>query len=137
MNSVSISAILSTLLLIVYYFSTFREEIKNESYFQLFISVVSFLIMYISTFILIFNIIEIYKSLNIYEIQSVRNAPSLRPVSSLRTREDTFARALARRAPDPDNVINPLFDRSPQFLQGPFGPNNPRANQVYYTFLRN
>jgi uncharacterized membrane protein len=137
MNSVSISAILSTLLLIAYYFSTFREETENESYFQLFISVISFLIMYISTFILIFNIIEIYKSLNMSEIQSTSDAPSLMRVPSLRTRQDTFARMLARRAPDPDNIIDPLFDRSPQFLQGPFGPNNPRSNQIYYTFLRN
>ena len=143
MNSVSISAILSTLLIIAYYFSTFREETKNESYFQLFISVISFFIMYISTFIIIFNIIEIYKSLNIYEVPpvppvpSVPSLPPVRRVPSLRTREDNFARVLARAAPDPDNVINPLFDRSPQFLQGPFGPNRPRANQIWYTLFTN
>jgi hypothetical protein len=109
--------------MIIYYFTTFREETKNENYSKFLISSVLFLLLYVATFILIYNIIEIYKSFGKSHIEATR-----------RMREDTFARLLARRAPDPDNVINPLFDRSPQFLSGPFGPNNPRANQIAYTF---
>jgi hypothetical protein len=120
---------LTTILLSVYYFTTFKEEIKNENYYQYSISVALFLLLYISTFFLIYNIVDVYNSYNKYKI------PQVDPVASLRRREDTFARTLARRAPDPDNVINPLFDRSPQFLTGPFGPNNPRANQIAYTFF--
>ena len=123
MSTLFITSALSTSIMIIYYFTTFREETKNENYSKFLISSVLFLLLYVATFILIYNIIEIYKSFGKSHIEATR-----------RMREDTFARLLARRAPDPDNVINPLFDRSPQFLSGPFGPNNPRANQIAYTF---
>jgi hypothetical protein len=123
MSTIFITSALSTSIMIIYYFTTFREETKNENYSKFLISSVLFLLLYVATFILIYNIIEIYKSFGKSHIEATR-----------RMREDTFARLLARRAPDPDNVINPLFDRSPQFLSGPFGPNNPRANQIAYTF---
>jgi hypothetical protein len=125
-----ISSTISTIIMVIYYFTSFKEETKNENYPKFLISVVLFLLLYISTFILIFNIIEVYKSFGKSNVES--NVEMAR-----RMREDTFARLLARRAPDPDNVINPLFDRSPQFLSGPFGPNNPRANQIAYTFYNN
>jgi ABC-type sugar transport system permease subunit len=108
----------------IYYFTTFRKETKNEDSSKFLVSVILFLLLYVATFILIFNILNFYKSFN-------KNDNFMEK----RSREDNFARLLARRAPDPDNVINPLFDRSPQFLRGPFGPNNPRANQIAYTFF--
>jgi len=117
--------------MVIYYFTKFRDETKNESYSKFFVSVILLLLLYIATFILIFNIIEIYKSFGKKNLSYEDSA------ITRRAREDTFARLLARRAPDPDNVINPLFDRSPQFLSGPFGPNNPRANQIAYTFYNN
>jgi len=126
MSTLFTTSVLSTSIMIIYYFTTFREETKNENYSKFLISSVLFLLLYVATFILIYNIIEIYKSFGKSHIVATR-----------RMREDTFARILARRAPDPDNVINPLFDRSPQFLSGPFGTNNPRANQIAYTFYNN
>jgi len=126
MSTIFTTSVLSTSIMIIYYFTTFREETKNENYSKFLISSVLFLLLYVATFILIYNIIEIYKSFGKSHIDATR-----------RMREDTFARILARRAPDPDNVINPLFDRSPQFLSGPFGTNNPRANQIAYTFYNN
>jgi len=126
MSTLFTTSVLSTSIMIIYYFTTFREETKNENYSKFLISGILFLLFYVAMFILIYNIIEIYKSFGKSHIDVTR-----------RMREDTFARLLARRAPDPDNVINPLFDRSPQFLSGPFGSNNPRANQIAYTFYNN
>jgi hypothetical protein len=127
MNTLILSATLSTTVMSIYYLTTFRKETKNENYSKFFVSIALFLLLYIATFILIFNTIEVYKSYS--KKTSIYNS-----TSSRRLREDAFARILARRASDPDNVINPLFDRSPQFLSGPFGSNNPRANQIAYTF---
>jgi hypothetical protein len=130
MNNITLilSTATTSVAMSIYYFTTFREETKNQDYSEFFVSIVLFLLLYIATFILIYNIIEVYKSYS-------KKNPIYNSTSSRRFREDVFARSLARRAPDPDNVINPLFDRSPQFLSGPFGPNNPRANQVAYTFF--
>lgn len=119
-----LSTAISTISMTIYYFTTFRKETKNEDSSKFLVSVILFLLLYVATFILIFNILNFYKSFN-------KNNNFMEK----RSREDNFARLLARRAPDPDNVINPLFDRSPQFLRGPFGPNNPRANQIAYTFF--
>jgi hypothetical protein len=116
----------------IYYLTIFREETKNENYSEFFVSIILLLLLYIATFILIFNMIEVYKSFGKF-----KRTPIISNNITRRAREDTFSRLLARRAPDPDNVINPLFDRSPQFLSGPFGPNNPRANQIAYTFYNN
>jgi hypothetical protein len=118
--------------MIIYYFTTFKEETKNENYSKFFVSILLFLLLYIAIFILIFNAIEVYKSFSKF-----KRTPTINNNITRRAREDTFVRLLSRRAPDPDNVINPLFDRSPQFLSGPFGPNNPRANQIAYTFYNN
>ena len=131
MNSIIITTIVSTIVMSIYYFTTFKEETKNETYPKFLISILFFLLLYVAIFVLIFNIIEIYKSY-VYYSKIVPNS-----VATRRAREDNFARLLARRAPDPDNVINPLFDRSPQFLSGPFGQMNPRANQIAYTFYNN
>jgi hypothetical protein len=122
--------------MIIYYFTTFREETKNENYSKFFVSILLFLLLYVATFIFIFNTIEVYKVFG-ESFRKSKNSSPLDNVTARRTREDTFARLLARSAPDPDNVINPLFDRSPQFLSGPFGPSNPRANQLAYTFYNN
>jgi hypothetical protein len=130
MSTTTIASILSTTTMVIYYFTKFRDETKNQNYSEFFVSVVLLLLLYIATFILIFNIIVVYKSFT-KKISYEEN------VFARRAREDTFSRLLARRAPDPNNVINPLFDRSPQFLTGPFGPNNPRANQIAYTFYNN
>lgn len=132
MNTIIMSATLSTTVMTIYYLTKFREETKNENYSEFFVSIVLFLLLYIAMFILIFNIINVYKLYNKSLHKSINT--SLDNVTRLRAREDTFARLLARNASDPDSVINPLFDRSPQFLSGPFGPNNPRANQIAYTF---
>jgi hypothetical protein len=133
MNTIIISATLSTTLMTIYYLTKFREETKNENYSEFFVSIVLFLLLYIAMFILIFNIINVYNK----SFSKSINMSSLDNVTRRRAREDTFARLLARNASDPDSVINPLFDRSPQFLSGPFGPNNPRANQIAYTFYNN
>jgi len=130
MNTIIISATLSTTLMTIYYLTKFREETKNENYSEFFVSIVLFLLLYIAMFILIFNIINVDNK----SFSKSINMSSLDNVTRRRAREDTFARLLARNASDPDSVINPLFDRSPQFLSGPFGPNNPRANQIAYTF---
>jgi cell division protein FtsI/penicillin-binding protein 2 len=132
MNTIIISATLSTTVMTIYYLTIFREETKNENYSEFFVSIVLFLLLYIAMFILIFNIINVYNINKSFSKST--NMSSLDNVTRRRAREDTFARLLARNAPDPDNVINPLFDRSPQFLSGPFGPNNPRGNQIAYTF---
>jgi hypothetical protein len=130
MNTIIVSATLSTTLMIIYYLTKFREETKNENYSEFFVSIVLFLLLYIAMFILILNIINVYNK----SFSKSINTSSLDNVTIRRAREDTFARLLARNASDPDSVINPLFERSPQFLSGPFGPNNPRANQIAYTF---
>jgi|688.fasta_scaffold184235_2 hypothetical protein len=130
MNTIIVSATLSTTLMIIYYLTKFREETKNENYSEFFVSIVLFLLLYIAMFILILNIINVYNK----SFSKSINTSSLDNVTIRRAREDTFARLLARNASDPDTVINPLFERSPQFLSGPFGPNNPRANQIAYTF---
>jgi hypothetical protein len=134
MNTLIVSSTLSTMVMTIYYLTTFREETKNENYYKFFVSILLFLLLYLATFILIFNIIEVYKS---FGKSNFTRTPTINNNITRRAREDTFARLLSRRAPDPDNVINPLFDRSPQFLSGPFGPNNPRANQIAYTFYNN
>jgi hypothetical protein len=130
MNTIIVSATLSTTLMTIYYLTKFREETKNENYSEFFVSIVLFLLLYIAMFILILNIINVYNK----SFSKSINTSSLDNVTLRRAREDTFARLLARNASDPDSVINPLFERSPQFLSGPFGPNNPRANQIAYTF---
>ena len=135
MNTFLISAITSTTLMLIYYLTLFREETKNENYSEFLISSVLFLLLYIATFILILNILGVYSSFS--RSTSMYTSTPISTSNSRRAREDTFARLLARRAPDPDNVINPLFDRSPQFLNGPFGPNNLRGNQIAYTFFNN
>ena len=132
MNTIIITSTLSTMVMTIYYLTIFREETKNENYSEFFVSIILLLLLYIATFILIFNMIEVYKSFGKFE-----RTPMINNNITRRAREDMFARLLSRRAPDPDNVINPLFDRSPQFLSGPFGPNNPRANQIAYTFYNN
>lgn len=143
MNTLIVSSTLSTMVMTIYYLTTFREETKNENYYKFFVSILLFLLLYLATFILIFNVIEVYKSFgksNFTRTPTINNNITRRAREDTVTRrahEDTFARLLSRRAPDPDNVINPLFDRSPQFLSGPFGPNNPRANQIAYTFYNN
>jgi hypothetical protein len=131
MNTVFRSILISSILLIIYYFTLFKEETKNDKPSEFLVSIVLLLLLYIATTILIFNIIEVYKTFG------KKILPSTDNFMARRDREDTFARLLARKAPDPNNVINPLFDRSPQFLRGPFGPNNPRANQIAYTFFNN
>jgi hypothetical protein len=135
MNTFLISAITSTALMLIYYLTLFREETKNENYSKFLISSVLFLLLYIATFILILNILGVYSSFS--RSTSTYTSTPISTSNSTRAREDIFARLLARRAPDPDDVINPLFDRSPQFLSGPFGPNNPRGNQIAYTFYNN
>jgi len=132
MSTLFTTTAISTSIMIIYYFTTFREETKNENYSKFFVSILLFLLLYIAFFILIFNAIEVYKSFSKF-----KRTPTINNNITRRAREDTFARLLSRRAPDPDNVIIPLFDRSPQFLSGPFGPNNPRANQIAYTFYNN
>lgn len=132
MNIVFLSAIVSTIVMIIYYFTSFKEETKNETYSKFLISVVLFLLLYIATFIFIFNI------LHVYILITTPNSSGRENLIPRRTRneaDDIFARELARRAPDPDNVINPLFQRSPQFLRGPFGPNNPWGNQLAFTYF--
>ena len=134
MNIVFLSAIVSTIVMIIYYFTSFKEETKNETYPKFLISVILFLLLYIATFIFIFNI------LHVYILITTPNSSGHKNLIPRRTRnevDDIFARELARRAPDPDNVINPLFQRSPQFLRGPFGPNNPWGNQLAFTFFNN
>jgi hypothetical protein len=121
--------------MLIYYLTLFREETKNENYSKFLISSVLFLLLYIATFILILNILGVYSSFS--RSTSTYTSTPISTSNSTRAREDIFARLLARRAPDPDDVINPLFDRSPQFLSGPFGPNNPRGNQIAYTFYNN
>lgn len=133
MNILINSIIVSTILMIIYYFTTFREETKNETYPKFFISVILFLLLYIATFIFIFNILHIYKTTT--KNKNLSGRENLIPRRTQSEIDNIFARELARRAPDPDNVINPLFQSSPQFLSGPFGPNNPRANQLAYTFF--
>jgi len=135
MNTFLISAITSTTLMLIYYLTLFREETKNENYSKFLISSVLFLLLYMATFILILNILGVYSSFS--RSTSMYTSTPISTSNSTRAREDIFARLLARRAPDPDDVINPLFDRSPQFLSGPFGPNNPRGNQIAYTFFNN
>jgi len=135
MNTFLISAITSTTLMLIYYLTLFREETKNENYSKFLISSVLFLLLYMATFILILNILGVYSSFS--RSTSMYTSTPISTSNSTRAREDIFARLLARRAPDPDDVINPLFDRSPQFLSGPFGPNNPRGNQIAYTFYNN
>jgi len=130
MNTLIVSYTMSTMIMIVYYLTIFKEETKNENYSEFFVSILLFLLLYIATFILIFNMIEVYKSFGKF-----KRTPTINNNITRRVDDEMFARLLSRRAPDPDNVINPLFDRSPQFLSGPFGPNNPRANQIAYTFF--
>ena len=132
MSTLFTTTAISTSIMIIYYLTIFREETKNENYSKFFVSILLFILLHIATFILIFNAIEVYKSFSKF-----KRTPTINNIVAQRAREDTFARLLSRRAPDPDNVINPLFDRSPQFLSGPFGPNNPRANQIAYTFYNN
>jgi len=130
MSTLFTTTAISTSIMIIYYFTTFREETKNENYSEFFVSIILLLLLYIATFILIFNMIEVYKSFGKF-----KRTPTINNNITRRVDDEMFARLLSRRAPDPDNVINPLFDRSPQFLSGPFGPNNPRANQIAYTFF--
>lgn len=131
MNVLYISVIVSTVVMIIYYLTIFKEETKNETYPKFLISVILFLLLYIAIFIFIFNILQIYK---LFTIQRREN---LIPRRTRDEADDIFASVLARRAPDPDTVINPLFQRSPQFLRGPFGPNNPWGNQLAFTFFNN
>lgn len=132
MSTLFTTSVISIAVMAIYYLTIFREETKNENYSKFFVSILLFILLHIATFILIFNAIEVYKSFSKF-----KRTPTINNIVAQRAREDTFARLLSRRAPDPDNVINPLFDRSPQFLSGPFGPNNPRANQIAYTFYNN
>lgn len=134
MNIIYISVIVSTVVMIIYYFTTFKEETKNETYPQSLLSVILFLLLYVATFSFIFNILHIYKSITIPNLSRGENLIPRRTQNEV---DDIFASVLARRAPDPDNVINPLFQRSPQFLRGPFGPNNPWGNQLAFTFFNN
>jgi len=135
MNTFLITVITSTTLMLIYYLTLFREETKNENYSKFLISSVLFLLLYMATFILILNILGVYSSFS--RSTSMYTSTPISTSNSTRAREDIFARLLARRAPDPDDVINQLFDRSPQFLSGPFGSNNPRGNQIAYTFYNN
>lgn len=134
MNVLYISVIVSTVVMIIYYLTIFKEETKNETYPKFLISVILFLLLYIAIFIFIFNTLHIYKSIT---IPNLSRGGNLIPRRTRNEADDIFARELARRAPDPDNVINPLFQRSPQFLRGPFGPNNPWGNQLAFTFFNN
>ena len=134
MNIIYISVIVSTVVMIIYYFTTFKEETKNEIYPQFLLSVILFLLLYVATFSFIFNILHIYKSIT---TPNLSRGGNLIPRRTRNEADDIFARELARRAQDPDNVINPLFQRSPQFLRGPFGPNNPWGNQLAFTFFNN
>ena len=129
MNIIYISAIASTVVMIIYYFTTFKEETKNETYTQFLLSVILFLLLYVAIFSFIFNILQFYK---LFTIQRREN---LIPRRTRNEADDIFASVLARRAPDPNSVINPLFQQSPQFLRGPFGSNNPWGNQLAYTFF--